>query len=249
MKSTAIRRSALLFLLALLSLPVPAPGLAAERETFRAPPDFPQRMRNVRTIGILKPDVKIFEITSGGVKELRPEWCDEACGLVKGAVAAEFRRFGYELKEIDPAADSEEEVREMLALHEAVVAGILPHAYDGPGLFPAKKTNFDYPVGPIDNILRPAGADALLVVRGVDEISTSGRKAMQTLGILAGAAVGIITTPNMGKTFLFLSLIDRSGDLLWFNVQGGAGGYNLREPDSVAKLVAGSLAGFRERIK
>jgi len=237
---------ALLFLTVLL---VPATAIAAEQETFRAPPDFPQRMRKVKTIGILKPEVKVFEITSGGVKELRPEWCDEACGLVKSGIAAEFQRFGYELKGIDPGKDSGGEILEMLALHEAVVAGILGHSYDGPGLFPAKRTNFDYTVGPIDNIVRPAGADALLVVSGVDEISTSGRKAMQTLGILAGAAVGIITTPNMGKTFLFVSLIDRSGDLLWFNVQGGAGGYNLREPESVSKLVAKSLAGFQEKMK
>ena len=246
MKHAAIRRLALLLLTVLI---VPATGFAAEQETFRAPPDFPQRMKKVRTIGILKPEVKIFELTSGGVKELRPEWCDEGCVLVKTTVTAEFRRFGYELKAIDPGADSEGEVREMLALHEAVVTGILRHAYDGPGLFPAKKTNFDYTVGPIDNIVRLAGADALLVVSGVDEISTSGRKAMQTLGILAGAAVGIITTPNMGRTFLFVSLIDRSGDLLWFNVQGGAGGYNLREPESVSKLVAKSLAGFQEKMK
>jgi len=246
MKHAAIRWLAIAFLPFFL---VPAAGFAAEQEAFRAPPDFRQRIQKVKTIGILKPEMKIFEITSGGVKELRPEWCDEACGLVKNEVTAEFHRFGYELKAIDPGADSEGEVGEMLALHGAVVAGILRHAYDGPGLFPAKKTNFDYTVGPIDNIVRLAGADALLVVRGVDEVSTSGRKAMQTLGILAGAAVGIISTPNMGKTFLFVSLIDRSGDLLWFNVQGGAGGYNLREPESVAKLVAKSLAGFQEKMK
>ena len=246
MKNAAFRWVAIAILPFFL---VPAVGFAADQETFRTPPDFLQRMKKVKTIGILKPEVKIFEITSGGVKELRPEWCDEAFGLVKGGVTAEFQRFGYELKAVEPGADSEGEVREMLALHEAVVMGILGHAYDGPGLFPAKKTNFDYTVGPIDNIVRPADADALLVVRGVDEVSTSGRKAMQTLGILAGAAVGIITTPNMGRTFLFVTLIDRSGDLLWFNVQGGAGGYNLREPESVSKLVAKSLAGFQEKMK
>lgn len=245
MKGAAIRWLAIAFFLVILA---PAAGFTAEQEPFRAPPDFLQRMQKVKTIGILKPEVKVFEITSGGVKELRPEWCDEACGIVKSGITAEFRRFGFELKAIDPGKDSEGEVREMLALHEAVVAGILRHAYDGPGLFPAKKTNFDYTVGSIDNIVGPT-ADALLVVSGIDEISTSGRKAMQTLGILAGAAVGIVTSPNMGKTFLFVSLVDRSGDLLWFNVQGGAGGYNLREPESVSKLVAKSLAGFQEKMK
>jgi len=246
MKYAAIRWLAVSFLLVFL---FPAAGFAAEQETFRAPPDFRQRIQKIKTIGILKPEMKIFEITSGGVKEARPEWCDEACGFVKTALTAEFQRFGYELKAVDPGTDSEKEVREMLTLHETVIASILPHAYDGPGLFPAKKTNFDYTVGPIDNIVRLAGADALLVVRGVDEVSTSGRKAMQTLGILAGMAVGILTTPNMGKTFLFVSLIDRSGDLLWFNIKGGAGGYNLRETDSVSKLVSQSLAGFQEKMK
>lgn len=246
MKHAAIRWLAIVFLPIFL---VPAAGFAAEQEEFRAPPDFRQRIQKVRTIGILKPDMKIFEITSGGVKELRPEWCDEACGHVQSAFTAEFQRFGYELKAVDPGADSEKELQEMLSLHQAVVASVLPHAYDGPGLFPAKKTNFDYTVGPIDNIVGRAGVDALLVVRGVDEISTSGRKAMQTLGILAGAAVGVIATPNMGRTFLIVSLIDRSGDLLWFNAPGGAGGYNLREPESVSKLVGRSLAGFQEKMK
>lgn len=246
MKYPAFRWLAIGFLTFFL---VPAAGFAAEQEAFRTPPDFRQRIQNVKTIGILIPEMKIFEITSGGVKELRPEWCDEAFGHVKSAFTAEFQRFGYELKDVDPGADSEKEVQEMLSLHEAVVASILPHAYDGPGLFPAKKTNFDYTVGPIDNIVGLAGVDALLVVRGVDEVSSSGRKAMQTFGILAGLAVGIVATPNMGKTLLFVSLIDRSGDLLWFNINGGAGGYNLREPESAAKLVAKSLAGFQERMK
>jgi len=103
MRHAAIRWLAIALLPVFL---VPAAGFAGEQEAFRAPPDFRQRIRKIRTIGILKPEMKIFEITSGGVKELRPEWCDEACGLVKSAVTAEFQRIGFELKAIDPGADS-----------------------------------------------------------------------------------------------------------------------------------------------
>lgn len=222
---------------------------AADEESFRSPPDFARRMKDIRSIAMFRPDVRIFEISSGGVKEPRPEWGEECCEKVQAAFVAEFRRFGYDLKVLDPAKDNSAELREIMFLYDDVVASVLRHAYDGPNLFPAKKTNFDYTVGPIDNILQPAGADALLLIRGVDEISTTGRKAMQTLAILAGAAAGVAVTPNMGRTVVIVGLIDRSGDLLWFNIRGGSGGYNLRDPESVSKLVSQSLERFQSRLK
>ncbi|MEJ2725912.1 MAG: hypothetical protein P8175_14975 [Deltaproteobacteria bacterium] len=222
---------------------------AAGEGSFRAPPQFAERMKNVRTIAMLRPDIEIFEISSGGVKELRQEWCDEGCEKVQNAFVAEFQRFGYDIEFLDPPQDDSSELREILFLYDDVVTSVLKHAYNGPNLFPAKKTDFDYTLGPIDNVLQPVGADALLLIHGIDEISSSGRKAMQTLGVLAGAAVGLIAVPNMGRTVVMVALVDRSGDLLWFNIRGGSGGYNLREPESVSKLASQSFAGFREKLK
>jgi hypothetical protein len=222
---------------------------AAEEESFRTPPDFAHRMKNIKTIAMFRPDIKIFEISTGGVKELRQEWCDEGCVKVQTAFVNEFQRFGYDLRILDLERDSSAEIREIMFLYDDVVTSVLRHTYDGPHLFPTKQTDFDYTLGPIDNLLEPAGADALLLIRGVDEISSEGRKAMQTFGVLVGLAAGVVVAPRMGQTLVIVGLVDRSGDLLWFNIRGGSGGYNLRDPESVSKLVSQSLERFQEKIK
>lgn len=222
---------------------------AGEEQSFRAHPDFAHRMKNIRTIAILRPDVKVFEIAAGGVKELRQEWCDAACMNFQSAFVAEFQRFGYDFKILDQTQDDSSELREILSLYDDVVTSVLRHAYSGPQLFPAKTENFDYTIGQIDALLEPVGADALLLIRGTDEISSTGRKTMQTFGILAGAALGVVMTPNMGMTMVIASLVDRSGDILWFNIRGGSGGYDLRDPESAAKLASQSLDGFQEKLK
>jgi hypothetical protein len=166
---------------------------------------------------------------------------------VQTAFVTEFQRFGYDLRSLDPAQDNSPDLREIMFLYDDVVTSVIRHAYDGPHLFPTKKTSFDYTLGPIGSLLEPAGADALLLVRGVDEISSEGRKAMQTFGVLVGLAAGVVVTPTMGKTVMIIGLVDRSGDLLWFNIRGGSGAYNLRDPESVSKLVSQSLEGFRRK--
>ncbi len=229
----------------LFALLVPAGAArAADDDLVRTPPDLSQRIREIRTIGILPPDLKLYELSSGGVKELRPDWCKDARESVQAALASELAKRGYDLKPLAPGPGADAELQDIRALYDAVVTGILRHAYAGPHFFPAKATNFDYTIGPIDNILRPGGADALLLVKGMDEISTSGRKAVQTLGVLAAAMAGVVATPRMGQTLVVFGLIDRSGDLLWFNFRVGAGGYNLRERESVSKLVAQAVERF-----
>ena len=222
---------------------------AAEEESYRFPPDLAERMKTIRTIAMIRPDIKMFELSTGGVKELRQEWCDECCMKVQAAFVDQFQRFGYDIKILDLAEDNSADLREILFLYGNVVTSILRHAYEGPQLFPAKKTNFDYTLGPIDNLLQPAGADALLLIRGVDEISSAGRKTMQTFGVLVGLAAGVVVSPNMGQTVMIVGLVDRAGDLLWFNIRGGSGGYDLREPESVSKLVSQSLERFQEKLK
>lgn len=222
---------------------------AAEEEPFRCPPDLAVRMKDIKTIAVVRPDIKVFELSTGGVKELRQEWCDECRMKVQAAFLVEFQRFGYDIKILDLSEDTSADLREILLLYGNVVTSVLRHSYDGPQLFPAKKTNFDYTLGPIDNLLQPAGADALLLIQGVDEISSAGRKTMQTFGVLVGLAAGVVVTPNMGQTVMIVGLVDRSGDLLWFNIRGGSGGYDLREPESVSKLVSQSLESFQEKLK
>ena len=90
---------------------------AAEEESYRFPPDLAERMKTIRTIAMIRPDIKMFELSTGGVKELRQEWCDECCMKVQAAFVDQFQRFGYDIKILDLAEDNSADLREILFLY------------------------------------------------------------------------------------------------------------------------------------
>jgi len=70
---------------------------------------------------------------------------------------------------------------------------------------------------------------------GSDEISSSGRQALQVLGVLTGMM------PRSGITAISFALVDASGSVLWYDIKGGQGNFDLGKYDSVLQLVAGAL--------
>jgi hypothetical protein len=104
--------------------------------------------------------------------------------------------------------------------------------------------NFDYSIGPIDKILQKHGTDALIFVYGFDEISTGGRKALQAAGIIAGALTGVVVLPRSGFTVINAAIVDPSGAVLWYNVKGSQGGYDLRNPESATNFIRSVLSDY-----
>jgi len=110
-------------------------------------------------------------------------------------------------------------------------------------VFPEKVKSFDYSIGPIDTILARYGCNALIVVYGTDEISTSGRKALMALGTIAGAFTGTVLVPMGGMTTVNFALIDANGNILWYTSRA-EGGYDLRKPESALKLINHVIADY-----
>lgn len=204
--------------------------------SFRAHPQFEARTRAIRSPGLLSPDVKIYEFTAGGVRELRDEWCAKGKENVQNAVTGCLRENLWEVKPIVLDKDLEEEMEDIYALYRAVSVSILRHTY-GEFLFPEKVKNFDYSVGSLENITRRFGADALIFVYGFDEISTAGRKALTAAAVIAGAFTGVMIIPRGGITFVSVAVVEPAGTILWFNCKGGQGAYDLRDPESATELV------------
>ena len=75
------------------------------QQPYRAHPELDRRAKAVRVVGLLPPDIKIYELTAGGVTELRDEWSaagrdavvqglsetlkERGVGLVLGAVTGQ----------------------------------------------------------------------------------------------------------------------------------------------------------------
>jgi hypothetical protein len=101
-------------------------------------------------------------------------------------------------------------------------------------------------VGSLETILKSSGGDALLLVYGVDQIATAGKKALNALGTITGTAVaaltGVYTGPRMEGTRMRMALADRNGTVLWYNNYNGV--YDLRDVESSSNIIRLTLEDF-----
>jgi hypothetical protein len=193
--------------------------------------------------------VDVYQVTAGGVKEKMDEWCTQAKRNLLTAIEDELKlRPLLNIKsfpEILMSEDRKINLEQTGALFEAVNSSIIIHTYGQPvHRFPEKIQNFDYTLGPEVRQLS-SQTDALLLVRGVDNIATAGRKAVQAGSVILGALVGVQVTPNMGVTAVNLALVDaNTGEVLWFNFHASSGDHDLRNPLDTTALVIDILKDF-----
>ena len=173
----------------------------------------------MKTVGVL-PAIRILEISPGNVEEEHEEWTEQGAKNVVAALSDGLKARGLRPKVMSWKGD--DELDDVRLLYAEVAEAIWLYAYP-PYAFPHKIERFEYAVGPIGRILDRAGADVLLVAAGQDRVGSDGRK----LSMLAGMRAMALLT---------LGLVDREGNVVWFDVWGGAG-IDLREDADVRASV------------
>ena len=212
---------------------------------YRKHPQFDSYCRNLKTYGLVKPRVEVFEISAGGVPELRDDWCAAARGNVVAALERQFSSKMINLKTIEPDVSASQEFEEVSALYKVVSYSIKAHTYSAPNVFPEKVDKFDYSLGPINRVLERHGCDGLIFVYGYEEVPSAGRKALMAAGMVIGALTGVYTAPRGVVTTMDVALVDSSGRILWYSFQA-QGGSDLRDPGSAAQLVERVMSDFPE---
>ena len=209
---------------------------------YRAHPDLKTYLQNTKTIGLAPPDIKIYSLTAGGVQELRDDWSDQGKQNVTNAVTDYFKKKNVEIRVVRVGQETEQEMEDLQAVYRAVHESILLHTYDEANIFPEKAKHFGYSIGSIEHLLKPYGANALIIVYAVDEISTGGRKFLKAVTTPLALITGV--TPRSGITAMSIALVDQSGEVLWYNIKGNEGGFDLRKPGSASSLMHQILSDF-----
>ena len=198
---------------------------------------------------VMRPDVTVGSVTTGGMVEPRADWTEQArTGLLAALKTQQAARGGNifimekrdSLSGIDP-----EMVAELERLHYAVGSSIALHKYSGAYLPTKRRKGLDWTLGEDAVTLgRRTGYDYALFLHAEDSFASTGRIALQVLGV-AGCFVGFCA-PNIGGggQFAYASLVDlRTGEVVWFNVMqagtqvAGIKMGDIRTEEGAAQLV------------
>ena len=186
----------------------------------RSHPEFDIRADSVKNPVLVTPDVNLYEISSGGVAELRDDWSRIGRNNLQIALMQNLKQRRCNLKLMETDAQTTAEIQKVKTLYKLVHRSMDQRMF-GHHQKTAETNNFDYSLGSLETILQKVGADAMIFVTGYDQVFSDGRKAL-----------------------IDLAIADSSGTILYYSVKGTTQGKDLRDPVNTALLVRDLLAGF-----
>jgi hypothetical protein len=172
---------------------------------------------------VMRPDVTVGLLTAGGLVEPRADWTEKARSNLLKALAEQQAGRGGRTRILETRAGiaevSADQVADLERLHAAVGASIALHKYLGATLPTKRRQGLDWTLGE-DAVAfgRATGMDYALFLHAEDSFASSGRVALQVLGI-AGCLIGFCAPQGGGGQSAYASLVDlRTGEVVWFNV-------------------------------
>ena len=198
---------------------------------------------------VLRPDVTVGSLTTGGMVEPRADWTDQARRSIVDALRAQQASRGGNLTILEHRNEltgvSEQELADVERLNFAVDQSIVEHKYLGDYLPTKRHKGLDWTLGAdAVRLGQKTGYDYALFLHAEDEVASGGRVALGVLG-LAGCFIGFCA-PNVGgqQQLDYASLVDlKTGEVVWFNVVSAGSEIpgikfgDLRTPQGAAQMV------------
>jgi hypothetical protein len=198
---------------------------------------------------VLRPDVTVGSITTGGMVQPRADWTDQARASIIAALKAQQAARGGNVTIVERRNQlpgvGEQELADVERLNFAVDQSIVEHKYLGNTLPTKRRIGLDWTLG--EDAVRlgqKTGYDYALFMHAEDEVASGGRIALGVLG-LAGCFIGFCA-PNVGgqQQLDYASLVDlHTGEVVWFNVVTAGSQIpgikfgDLRTPQGAAQMV------------
>jgi hypothetical protein len=197
---------------------------------------------------VMRPDVTVNSLTTGGMAEPRADWTEQARANIVQALRAQQADSGGNVQVMDRRDSlpgvSADTVADLERLHAAVGNSIALHKYLGAYLPSKRRRGLDYTLGEDAVALgQKTGFDYALFLYAEDNVASTGRTALQVLGV-AGCAIGFCAPSGGSGQFAYASLVDlRTGDVVWFNVLQtgsqlpGVSFGDIRKPEGATQMV------------
>src|SRR3954464_7964892 len=198
---------------------------------------------------VLRPDVTVGSLTTGGMVEPRADWTDQARHSIVEALRAQQARRGGKITIVEHRNEvpgvTAQELADVERLNFAVDQSIVLHKYLGDYLPTKRGKGLDWSLGAdAVRLGQKTGYDYALFLHAEDAQASGGRIALGLLG-LAGCFIGFCA-PNVGgqQQLDYASLVGlRTGNVVWFNVVSAGSQIpgikfgDLRTPEGAAQMV------------
>ena len=217
---------------AVIALSLPAFAKTQITKGYSLPTDKPV------TIILLRPDVTVGSLTTGGAEEPSADWTTATRTNLADALAQNQKAAGNAIKTLpELTGDDAKVVDDYQKLFHAVSKAIVLHKYTPLLKLPTKKDRFDWTLGPgAAKLGEIGGGNYALFVYTHDSFGSSGRKALQLAGLL-GCGLGVCIVFSGSVHFHYASLVDlKTGDVVWFDYLPAVDG-DIRKTDGAQALV------------
>jgi hypothetical protein len=186
---------------------------------------------------VLRPDVTVGSLTTGGMVEPRADWTEQARTNIIAALRAQQAERGGNVTIVERRnaleGVPEQEVADFERLNFVVDESIVQHKYLGDYLPTKRRQGLDWTLGEdAVKLGQKTGYDYVLFLHAEDQVASTGRIAL--------------CAPNIGgaEQLDYASLVDlKTGDVVWFNVVDAASQVpgikfgDLRSPQGAAQMV------------
>jgi hypothetical protein len=198
---------------------------------------------------VLRPDVTVGSLTTGGMVEPRADWTEQARANIIAALRAQQAARGGNITIVEHRNElpnvPEQELADVERLNYVVDESIVQHKYLGDYLPTKRGRGLDWTLGAdAVKLGQKSGYDYALFLHAEDSVASTGRIALGVLG-LAGCVVGFCA-PNVGgaEQLDYASLVDlKTGEVVWFNVVDASSQVpgikfgELRTPEGAAQMI------------
>lgn len=208
--------------------------------TYRANNEFKSYFVQKKKVLVLSPNMKIFQLTAGGVDQYKDDWSVGSKNFMAAELKAELESFNtIDFVQLDNNVLSESNrrfIEQQNGIFYIVAHSVVTHTYESPTFFKHKIENFDYTLGEELSAFKDiVDAEAILFIDGRNYIWTAGRASLAFLSGAVGLFTGVYVPVPAGKEWLTASLVDiKTGDLLWFNYLAMPG--DMRMEKTVRRL-------------
>ena len=173
---------------------------------------------------VLRPDVTVSQLTTGGMSEARADWTEQARKSIVDALRAQQAGRGGQTVVVEHRNEipgiTAQELADIERLNMAVDQSIVLHKYLGDYLPTKRGKGLDWTLGAdAVRLGQKTGYDYALFMHAEDQVASTGRVVLGVLGA-AGCLVGFCAPNIGGATQLdYASLVDlKTGEVVWFNV-------------------------------